>query len=53
MKKFVNDMLGQFWTIFGLFVAWFCLEGSARIVVGWGIIASTAVWAITWFIRKD
>ena len=53
MKKFLNDMIGQIWTLLGMFVAWLVLEGSAKTVVGWCIIATTAVWAATYWLRAS
>jgi hypothetical protein len=53
MKKFLNDLLGQIWTLLGMFVAWIVLEGSAKTVVGWLIIISTVVWVVTFPLRKD
>jgi len=53
MKKFFNDMVSQIWTLLGMFVAWIVLEGTAKTIVGWLIIASTIVWVITYPLRKD
>lgn len=53
MKKFFNDMVGQLWTLLGMFVAWVVLEGSAKTIVGWCILATTVAWAITYPLRKD
>ena len=52
MKKFLNDLLGQAWTLLGMFVAWLVLEGSAKTVVGYAIIGTTIVWMITYPIRN-
>jgi hypothetical protein len=52
MKKFFSDILGQIWTLVGLFVAWIVLEGSAKQVVGWLIIASTIIWIVSFSIRN-
>lgn len=52
MKKFINDLVGQIWTLLGMFVAWVVLEGSAKAVVGWCILASLAVWIITFRLRN-
>lgn len=53
MKNFFNDIVGQIWTLLGMFVAWIVLEGTAKTVVGWLIIASTIIWVITFPLRKD
>ncbi len=29
MKNFINDMIGQLWTLLGMFVAWIVLDGTA------------------------
>lgn len=51
--KFLNDLLGQLWTLVGLFIAWVLLEGSARDIVGWTILGSLIVWVITFWIRNS
>lgn len=53
MKKFFNDIIGQIWTLLGMFVAWVVLEGSAKEVVGWCILASLGIWVLTYPLRKD
>lgn len=52
MKNFLNDILGQVWTLLGMFVAWVVLEGSAKSVVGWCIIGTMALWVITFPLRN-
>ncbi len=52
MKQFLNDILGQLFTLLGMFIAWLVLEGSAKTVVGWAILASTAVWIISYPLRN-
>ena len=51
--KFLNDLIGQLWTLLGMFVAWIVLEGSAKTVVGWCIIVSLIIWMATFPLRKD
>jgi len=53
MKKFLNDIVGQIWTLLGMFVAWIVLEGTAKTVVGWLIIVSTVIWVLTYPLRKN
>lgn len=53
MKKFFNDIVGQIWTLLGMFVAWIVLEGTAKEVVGWGIVISSVIWLVTFPLRKD
>jgi ABC-type uncharacterized transport system fused permease/ATPase subunit len=52
MKKFLNDLLGQAWTLLGMFVAWLVLEGSAKTIVGYAIIGTTVLWVITYPLRN-
>lgn len=52
MRKFLNDILGQLFTLLGMFIAWLVLEGSAKTVVGWAIIASTVVWVVSYPLRN-
>jgi hypothetical protein len=50
--KFLNDLIGQIWTLLGMFVAWIVLEGSAKTVVGWCIIGSLLIWVVTFPLRN-
>jgi hypothetical protein len=52
MKKFLNDLLGQAWTLLGMFVAWLVLEGSAKEVVGYAIFGTSVLWMITYPLRN-
>lgn len=52
MKKFVSDLLGQVWTLLGMFVAWVVLEGSAKTIVGYCILGTLALWAVTYRLRN-
>jgi len=45
-------MLNQLWTLLGMFVAWVVLEGSAKTVVGYCILGSTVLWALTYRLRN-
>lgn len=47
IKNIFNDMLEQAWTLLGMFIAWVVLDGSAKVVVGYGIVLTTIIWAIT------
>jgi hypothetical protein len=53
MKNFFSDIIGQSWTLLGMFVAWVVLEGSAKQIVGWLIILVTVFWIATYWIRKS
>lgn len=50
--KFLNDLLGQAWTLLGMGIAWLVLEGSAKTVVGWGILATLVIWMATYPLRN-
>jgi hypothetical protein len=50
--KFLKDILGQLWTLLGMFVAWIVLEGSAKTVIGYCIIASIIIWMLTYPVRN-
>jgi len=52
MKNFFSDIANQLWTLLGMFVAWVVLEGSAKTVVGYAIIACTIVWSVTFKLRN-
>jgi hypothetical protein len=52
MKNFLRDVLDQLWTLLGMFVAWIVLDGSAKTIVGYAIVWSTAVWVITYRLRN-
>ena len=46
--NFLKDVIGQIWTLLGMFIAWIVLEGSAKTVIGNCIIASTAIYFLTY-----
>jgi hypothetical protein len=52
IRKFFNDILGQAWTLLGMFVAWVVLEGSAKEIVGNLILVTLALWIATYPIRN-
>ena len=49
---FIRDMIDQLWTLVGLGCAWLVLDGSAKTITGYIIIASTAFWALSYPIRN-
>ena len=54
IKNIINDLLDQAWTLLGMFIAWVVLDGSAKVVVGYGIFATTIIWILSSPIRhKD
>jgi putative Mn2+ efflux pump MntP len=53
MKNFINDMMGQLWTLLGMFVAWIVLDGTAKGIVGNAILITLGVWALTYPLRRE
>lgn len=53
MKGFINDILGQAWTLLGMFVAWVVLDGSAKQVVGYAIMTTMGIWIISYPFRNN
>ena len=51
IKNIITDMIDQAWTLLGMFIAWVVLDGSAKTIVGYGIVATTVLWIITSPIR--
>ena len=52
IKNIFKDLIDQAWTRLGMFIAWVVLDGSAKSVVGYGIVLTTAIWIITIPIRN-
>ena len=52
MKSWFSDVINQTWTLLGMFIAWVVLDGSAKTVVGYAIIASCIIWAVTYNLRN-
>jgi hypothetical protein len=52
IKKVMQDMIDQLWTLLGMFIAWVVLDGSAKMVVGYAIICTLIAWAVTYPIRN-
>ena len=52
MLGFIKDLLDQVWTLLGMFIAWFVLDGSARTIVGWAILWSLVIWMGTYPLRN-
>ena len=50
--KVLKDMIDQLWTLLGMFIAWVVLDGSAKTIVGYAIIATLVAWAITYTLRN-
>ena len=50
--KLLKDFIEQAWTLLGMFIAWVVLDGSAKDVVGWAIVGTIGVWAVTYPLRN-
>ena len=50
--KILKDMVQQLWTLLGMFIAWVVLTGSAKTVVGYAIVLTLIVWAVTYRLRN-
>ncbi len=50
--KVLRDMVQQLWTLLGMFIAWVVLTGSAKSVVGYAIIGTLIIWAVTYRLRN-
>lgn len=53
MRAFFVDLIGQLFTLLGMFIAWIVLDGAAKGIVGYAIMFAVAVWILTYPIRKD
>lgn len=53
MKAFFNDIIGQLWTLLGMFVAWIVLDGVAKGIVGYAILIALVVWILTYPLRRE
>jgi hypothetical protein len=53
LKKYTIAMTGDIWTYVGLGIAYFTLDGSAKIVTGYLIIGGLFIWMITLPIRDS
>jgi hypothetical protein len=52
IKNIIKDLIDQAWTLLGMFIAWVVLDGSAKTIVGHGIVATLGLWIITSPIRN-
>jgi len=50
--KLIKDFIDQLWTLLGMFIAWVVLDGSAKTIVGYAIVATIVAWAITYPLRN-
>jgi hypothetical protein len=47
LKKYAVAMSGDVWTYVGLGIAYFTLDGSAKVVTGYLIIGGLIIWLLT------
>jgi hypothetical protein len=48
-----KDIVDQAWTLLGMIIAWFVLDGSARDVVGLMIVITLVIWVVTFPLRRE
>lgn len=53
LKKYFIGITGDIWTYVGLLIAYFTLDGSAKVVTGWLIIIGLVIWLISFPIRES
>jgi hypothetical protein len=53
LKKIFTDMINQLWTLLGMFIAWVVLDGSAKTIVGYAILSTLIIWAVTYGVRNS
>lgn len=53
VRKYFVGMTGDVWTYVGLMIAYFTLDGSAKVVTGWLIIIGLVVWILSFPIRES
>lgn len=53
VKALFKDLLDQVWTLVALVIGYVVLDGSARVLTGWLILGTLAVWVITFPLRYD
>lgn len=51
IRNMLKDIVDQSWTLLGMFIAWIVLDGSAKQIVGYGIVATFTLWMLTSPIR--
>ncbi len=53
VRKYFLGITGDVWTYVGLLIAYFTLDGSAKIVTGWLILIGLLIWAISFPMRDS
>lgn len=51
--KYLRAFLNETFTLVGLFIAWLVLEGTAKEITGWTILATTTIYIATHNFRKE
>jgi hypothetical protein len=52
-KKYLIAFASDIWTYVGLLIAFFTLDGSAKVVTGYLILGGLAIWLISFPWRED
>ena len=53
LKELAKDLIDQAWTLVALIIGFIVLEGSAKTLTGYLILATLAVWVLTFPLRRD
>lgn len=53
IKALFKDLIDQAWTVVALAIGYIVLEGSARELTGWLIIATFCLWILTFPLRYE
>ena len=53
VKALIKDIIDQAWTLVALIIGYIVLEGSARELTGWLILATLTVWVVTFPLRYE
>lgn len=52
MKAWFSDTINQLFTILGMYATWMMMDGTAKVVFGYLLIATIVVWWITFSLRN-
>jgi len=53
LKKYLIAFASDIWTYVGLLIAYFTLDGSAKVVTGYLILIGLTIWLISFPWRED
>lgn len=53
LKELLVDLFEQSWTLVALAIGYIVLEGSARTLTGYLIVATVVVWILTFPLRRS